>query len=117
MVPCSGWESKTCQIWYVLKPQSKTCLSTATPCLLKAKYKQRTDKFKPPFSALIPSKKGRDALHFKSRIFTSTTLRCLEKPLGYSSAGTLPMVLRSTAEGRSPSVCATQQCTDFQLPE
>lgn len=100
-VPCSGWESKTRQIWNILKPQSKTCLyCNSLPS--QRKYKQQTDKFKLLFSPLIPSKMGRDALCLKSGIFTSTVLLCLEKLPGYSSACTLPVVLRCTTEGRGP---------------
>lgn len=57
MVPCSGWESKTCQIWYVLKPQSKTCLSTATPCLLKANTSSEQINSSPLFPHLSPAKR------------------------------------------------------------
>lgn len=57
-MPCSGWESKTRQIWNILKPQSKTCLyCSSLPS--QRKYKQQTDKFKLLFFPTYPQQNGK----------------------------------------------------------
>lgn len=84
-------------------PKAKPA-STATPCLPKGNTSSKQTNLSSFFPHLSPAKWEEMLYTSKAEFLPQqcTVLLCLEKLPGYSSACTLPVVLRCTTEGRGP---------------
>lgn len=97
MVPCSGWESQTCDLacfWNILKPtgvlrQDLPLYCNSLPT--QRKEKQQTNKFKSPFST-YPQQNGKRYFRPQKQNFPLNNASPFKETAGYSCACTVPMV-------------------------